>query len=146
MCFSFVFPYISLLRMFVALVVIVSVIITTDWFVTVPEHQGSPYLITIAKRIIEKVPPSSCKCSMKSWIGSDLIASTLNLTLPWLTTTTHDHLHQRHPNLPLELLNGARNRRCSLLPTILRCIQIVYVIHRIESISMEQSRCITAVF
>lgn len=69
------------------------------------------------------VPPAPCKCSMTSWRSKDKIVSALNLPLPWLNhTTTREDLQQRHPNLPLQLLQGPKRKRCALLPSVFRYV------------------------
>ncbi|XP_045115112.1 uncharacterized protein LOC123506833 [Portunus trituberculatus] len=65
------------------------------------------------------VPPSGCKCS-RAWRVPDWITSFMNISVPLTNATTAQELKERHPNLAIELLFGAKasKSQCSLLPNI----------------------------
>ncbi|KAG0728382.1 hypothetical protein GWK47_032609 [Chionoecetes opilio] len=82
-------------------------------------RQPASLLYVLRGKPVSEVTLLSCRCSMHPWPGTTHIATIMNQSLPWLNyTTTRQDLRQRHPNLPLDLLNGPKNRRCSLLPTL----------------------------
>ena len=121
--------------MVVVSVIFIIIINALSFDVIIPELSETVHLLTAARGKFEEAPTGGCKCRMKSWRDKNNMVSILNLTLPWLNLTTMQDLRQRHPNLPLELLYGAKNRRCSLLPTIYRYSYSIVVPHRSDSIA-----------
>ncbi|KAK8738021.1 hypothetical protein OTU49_004354, partial [Cherax quadricarinatus] len=60
--------------------------------------------------------PERCECKVEKFMGQDTIEQ-LDLSLPWLDTTTKEYLINHHPNLPVNFLYKAtREGGCSLLP------------------------------
>lgn len=99
-----------------------------------------PMALNVSEEETENVTLSGCRCSMKPWPAIDKIISALNISVPWLNhTIVRQNLDQRHPNLPFELLTGAENKRCSLLPTIFRYKQRTNVNHKIDSMTRQKT-------
>lgn len=105
---------ILLVKMAILGTVILTTIMLDDLF-----QQEPLSILPSPKDVTKDTPPLACKCKRKHWPGSTVTDAQFNLSLPWLSqqTTLHE-LESRHPNLPFELLHGAYNKRCSLLPTI----------------------------
>nr|XP_053642933.1 uncharacterized protein LOC128695974 [Cherax quadricarinatus] len=85
-----------------------------------------PHLTNNEEKTTKKIP-ERCECkSGKHWADNVLVQQ-LDLTLPWLNTTTKEHLIKHHPNLPVNFLHKANKEgRCSLLP-LLSSIQWVNI-------------------
>lgn len=118
------FPY---LRLCLVQVVVLCIIFTTMKLNTLSVRDPL-LLFTLPVEGTTYPQQPACKCLKKSWPGDKETADQLLLSLSWLNNiTTYQELQGRHPNLPLDLLYSAENKRCSLLPTLFRYGQRITV-------------------
>ena len=117
---SYISGFPSLRRCVLQVIILGLIILTSiEWYIL--RLQKPMPLFPLPREEAGAPPLLPCKCAMKSWPGDSDIADQLHLSLSWLNNiTTYQELQERHPNLPLDLLHGAKNKRCSLLPTLFR--------------------------